>query len=117
MSGATLAGAPARDKGPRGERDQAYWDARGERLRSGYSLAENPFDEEGRGRLAHTLWNVPMGGYVQNPLTQMGMNPRHARWAERGVAATATGVGAATFLAAVDALNGNTQSPGTIPIQ
>lgn len=100
-----LGNAPERNAGPRGERD---WGENLGRFSGRYDLFGNPVG---------TLMNVPLGGYVRAGAANLGMDPRHALWAERIAAAGITGVGAGTFMAAVAALNDNTQTPGTIPVE
>lgn len=100
-----LTDAPQRGKGPRGERELT--DDLG-RHSGRYDLIGNPVG---------TLMNVPLGGYVRSGLANAGLHPEAALWGERAAAAGVAGVGAATFLAAVQTLNDNTQTPGTIPIQ
>jgi len=78
----------------------------------------NIFDEGVRDRLWTSMVHAPIGGYVRRfGEDQLGLSRGHARLLEMGAAASAVGVGVGTFLAAVQSLNENTQTPGTILIQ
>lgn len=76
----------------------------------------------GRRRAMYQMSQAPLGGHVRRAAEGAEMfghkiTPEEALNAERALAAVAYGgVGSVMALAAIDALNGNEQSPGTIPI-
>jgi hypothetical protein len=83
--------------------------------------ANNPFDEQGRQAILRQMMSAPMGGHIRSALQGQEVfghtiTNAQARMAEQAAAITATGVGAWGFLGAIDALNGDSQTPGTMPI-
>jgi hypothetical protein len=79
----------------------------------GYS--QNPLEEEGRRRISQQFGQAPLGGYVRDAATGMGLSNDHAILAERGLAGlTAVGIGVPAFMAAVQQLS-TPQDQNTIP--
>ena len=82
--------------------------------------ASNPFEEEGRQQIARQFMSAPLGGHVRRAAEGQEIfghkvTRGEARVAEQALAGlTATGVGGAAFLAAIDELNG--QTGGTMPM-
>jgi hypothetical protein len=81
----------------------------------------NPFDEQGRQAILRQAVSAPMGGHIRSALQGQEVfghtiTNGQARMAEQAAAITASGVGAWGFLGAIDALNGDSQTPGTMPI-
>lgn len=89
----------------------------------GYAQAFNPLNGLGPGeRFAaakNNFLEAPLGGVVRDWAAQQDWaKHRQGRTAEQAAAGLlATGVGVPMFLAAVDGLNGPTQSQGTIPLE
>jgi hypothetical protein len=89
---------------------------------SGAGYLNNPFDEQGREAMLRQFWSAPLGGHVRAGLQGQEVFGRRitngqARVAEQAAAGVlATGVGSWGLLSAIDALNGNPQTPGTMPI-
>jgi hypothetical protein len=84
-------------------------------------LLNNPFDERGRRAILRQVISAPGGGHIRSALQGREVfghtiTNAEARMAEQAAVITATGVGAWGFLAAIDALNGDSQTPGTMPI-
>lgn len=82
--------------------------------------ANNPFEEEGRLQIGRQFLSAPLGGHVRRAAEGQEIfghkvTRGEARVAEQALAGlTATGVGGAAFLAAIDDLNG--QTSGTMPM-
>ena len=82
--------------------------------------ANNPLDEEGRLQISRQFMSAPLGGHVRRAAEGQEIfghkiTRGEARVTEQALAGlTATGVGGAAFLAAIDGLNG--QTSGTMPM-
>lgn len=75
----------------------------------------NPLNAKGWNEIREQFWEAPLGGHIRR------IGGKHGRIIEQGTAGVlATGLGAAGFLAAADALNGSSvstpQTPETIPL-
>lgn len=82
----------------------------------------NPLEEDGRKAMLSQLMSAPLGGHLRAALQGQEVLGRtitnaQARMAEQAAAGVlATGIGSWGLLSAIDALNGNQQTPGTIPM-
>ena len=90
------------------EMAQPLYQAAGRDRFSGY--LQNPLDSLGRQRMLEQFIEAPLGGHVRRLLGDSQV----AEQAAAGV--LATGVGSWGLLSAIDALNGDSQTPGTMPI-
>lgn len=82
----------------------------------------NPLEEEGRQAIARQFLSAPLGGQLRSALQGQEVfghriSNAQARIAEQAAAGVlATGVGSWGLLSAIDALNGDPQTPGTMPM-
>jgi hypothetical protein len=85
-------------------------------------LLNNPFDEQGRRAILRQVISAPGGGHIRSALQGQEVfghtiTNAQARMAEQAtVGVLATGVGSWGLLSAIDALNGDNQTPGTMPM-
>lgn len=88
----------------------------------GQQYLNNPLDAKGRARIGRQFMNAPLGGHVRRGLEGQELfghtvTGDQALMAERAIAgAMAVGIGVPTFLAGVQELTGDQQTPGTIPM-
>lgn len=88
----------------------------------GQQYLNNPLDAKGRARMGRQFMNAPLGGHVRRGLEGQELfghtvTGDQALMAERAIAgAMAVGIGVPTFLAGVQQLTGDQQTPGTIPM-
>lgn len=100
--------------------EQPIYQRQGRDVGAGY--ISNPFSDEGRRRIGKQFREAPLGGHVRNALEGQelfghAITNQQGRMAEQVIAgAMAVGIGVPTFLAGVQQLAGDQQTPGTIPM-